>query len=172
MNKIIIKLIDLKNYQMAIKDLKLLLSNLDNNEERINWDRYFMSISILASIRSSCERLKVGCVLSKNNRIISMGYNGFLPGANHRSIIQDNHEQATIHAEQNAISDAASRGVSVKGCTAYITHYPCINCFKILAASGITNIIYLYNYKNDKLVLDLLKDSNNNISIYKLDYLG
>lgn len=157
---------------MALKDLQLLLSNLDKNEERINWDRYFMSISILASIRSSCERLKVGCVLSKNNRIISMGYNGFLPGANHRSIVRNNHEQATIHAEQNAISDASSRGVSVKECTAYITHYPCINCFKILAASGIKHIIYLYDYKNDELILDLINDNNNNITISKLNYLG
>ena len=155
-----------------VNDLQQLLKCMDTKKERINWNKYFMSIAILGSVRSSCKRLKVCCVLVKNNRTISMGYNGFLPGAKHVSRVRDNHEQATIHAEQNAIADAASRGVSVDECTAYITHYPCINCFKILAASGIKNIIYLYDYKNDNLILELIKDNNNNINITKLNYLG
>ena len=96
--------------------------------------------------------MQVGCVLVKDNRIISQGYNGFLPGCKHESIIRDNHEMSTIHAEQNAIADCAKRGVSCKECTAYITHYPCINCMKILCASGIKNIIYINDYKNDDLV--------------------
>ena len=107
-------------------------------EERISWDDYFMKAATLASIRSPCERLKVGCVLVKNNRLISMGYNGFLAGTDHRSIIRWGHEQATIHAEINAITDAAKRGVSIDDAVAYITHYPCINCFKALASSGAT----------------------------------
>ena len=60
-------------------------------EERISWDDYFMKAATLASIRSPCERLKVGCVLVKNNRLISMGYNGFLAGTDHRSIIRWGH---------------------------------------------------------------------------------
>lgn len=137
-------------------------------EFRLSWEDYFMSTALLISCRSSCNRLHVGCVLVKNNRIISAGYNGFLPGAPHESIVVNNHEIATVHAEQNAISDCASRGVSVKDATAYITHFPCINCAKILAASGIKEIVYLNDYKNDSNVLTLL--SNVNISVKQLKH--
>ena len=129
-------------------------------ENRIVWDEYFMSIAFLAASRSSCNRLQVGCVLVKNTHIISMGYNGFLAGVPHTSIVRNNHEQATVHAEQNAISDAARRGVSVDNATAYITHYPCINCAKILAASGIKKIVYHSDYKNDEIVNEIYKDTN------------
>ena len=129
-------------------------------ENRIVWDEYFMSIAFLAASRSSCNRLQVGCVLVKNTHIISMGYNGFLAGVPHTSIVRNNHEQATVHAEQNAISDAARRGVSVNNATAYITHYPCINCAKILAASGIKKIVYHSDYKNDEIVNEIYKDTN------------
>lgn len=141
------------------------LENLTS--EKLSWEEYFMSTALLLSCRSSCNRLHVGCVLVKNNRIISAGYNGFLPGAPHESIIVNNHEIATVHAEQNAISDCASRGVSVKDATAYITHFPCINCAKILAASGIKKIVYLNDYKNDSNVLTLL--GNVNISVKQIN---
>ena len=126
--------------------------------DRISWQRYFIDIASLSSIRSPCSRLKVGCVLVKENRMISMGYNGFLSGCPHKSIIVDNHEQATIHAEINAITDAAKRGVSVDGSTAYITHHPCLNCYKALAASGVQKIIYADDYKNDPIIEDLNYD--------------
>ena len=100
--------------------------------ERPSWDEYFKQIVKITSLRSPCERLKVGCLLVKDNRIISQGYNGFLPGCPHESIVRDNHEQATVHAEQNAISDCAKRGVSCLGSTAYITHFPCLNCIKYI----------------------------------------
>ena len=133
--------------------------NISTNE-RIDWDDYFISTALLISCRSPCERLHVGCILVSNNRIISAGYNGFLPGANHQSIVitegSHTHEQATIHAEQNAIADCANRGVSTVGATAYITHYPCINCFKILVAAGIKEIKYLHAYKNDLNVEKLI----------------
>ena len=75
-----------------------------------------------------------------------------MPGAAHKSIVRNNHEQATVHAEQNAICDCAKRGVSCEGATAYITHYPCIICTRLLLASGIKDIKYLEDYKNDELV--------------------
>ena len=124
-------------------------------EERISWDDYFMKAATLASIRSPCDRLKVGCVIVKNNRLISMGYNGFLAGTDHRSIIRWGHEQATIHAEINAITDAAKRGVSIDDAVAYITHYPCINCFKALASSGVKKIYYQVDYKNNPILEEL-----------------
>ncbi len=87
-----------------------------------------------------------------NNRIISQGYNGFLAGCPHKSIVINNHEQAVLHAEQNAIVDCAKRGVKCDGATAYITHYPCIICCRLLLGAGIKEIKYINDYKNDKLV--------------------
>lgn len=119
---------------------------------RPTWDEYFKEIVQVTAKRSPCDRLHVGCILVKDNRIVSQGYNGFLPGCSHHSIIRDGHEQATVHAEQNAISDCAKRGVSCEGCAAYITHYPCIICCRILLAAGIKQIKYIHNYRNDELV--------------------
>tara|TARA_B110000261_G_C13071763_1_gene352478 strand:- start:30 stop:437 length:408 start_codon:yes stop_codon:yes gene_type:complete len=120
--------------------------------DRPSWDEYFKKICLVTRERSSCHRLQVGCLLVKDNRIISQGYNGFLPGCPHKSIVRNNHEQSTVHAEQNAICDCAKRGVNCNGSTAYITHYPCIICCKLLLASGIKEIKYIEDYKNDELV--------------------
>lgn len=128
--------------------------------ERPSWDAYFKKITEVTSERSSCERLHVGCVLTKDNRIISQGYNGFLPGCPHKSVVRNNHEQATVHAEQNAISHAARNGIKINDSKAYITHYPCINCLKSLLASGIKEINYLHNYKNDSTVKKIVEDGN------------
>jgi dCMP deaminase len=121
-------------------------------EERPSWDEYFKEIVQVTSKRSPCHRLKVGCLLVLNNRIVSQGYNGFLPGCDHISIVRDGHEQATVHAEQNALCDCSKRGVSSNDSIAYITHYPCIICTRLLLASGIKEIKYINDYKNDELV--------------------
>jgi len=130
---------------------------------RPSWDDYFMATAVLLSTRSPCERLHVGCLLvsggERSNRIIAAGYNGYLPGAPHVSRVRDGHEQATVHAEQNAVADAARRGSSLDGCIVYVTHFPCINCAKILAASGIAEIRYREDYQNDEIVRALLEDS-------------
>ena len=139
-----------------------------NNTERLNWNEYFMSIALLASKRSPCSRLNVGSVIVKNNRIISMGYNGYIPGAPHISRIENNHEQSIIHSEINAISDCAKRGTSLKDSKIYITHYPCINCFRSIAACEIKEIIYLDDYNNNSIVQELANESN--IIIKKLVY--
>jgi dCMP deaminase len=138
-------------------------------ENRLEWDDYFMTIAFLSSSRSPCERLHVGCVIVKNKRIISTGYNGFLPELSHTSYVRDNHEQGTIHAEQNSVSDCAKRGVTMNQATAYITHFPCINCFKILAGSGISHIVYANDYKNDEFVYQLAKEANIPITQYVIN---
>jgi len=130
-----------------------------NNNSRVEWDEYFMSIALLASCRSPCERLHVGSVIVKNNRIISMGYNGFIPGAPHISRVQDNHEQSIIHSEVNAITDCAKRGTSLDNAKIYVTHYPCPHCFRSIAASNIKEIIYLNDYNNSPIVEELASDS-------------
>tara|TARA_Y100000389_G_scaffold98745_2_gene95444 strand:- start:6901 stop:7308 length:408 start_codon:yes stop_codon:yes gene_type:complete len=131
--------------------------------ERPSWNEYFKEIVQITSKRSSCERLKVGCLIVKENRIISQGYNGFLPGLPHESIIRNNHEQTTVHAEANAIADCAKRGVSCLGSIVFITHFPCINCFKLMAASGIKEIRYINDYRNDDVVKKLSEISKINI---------
>lgn len=137
-----------------IKELK------QNNVKRLEWHEYFMSIAILASCRSPCERLRVGSVIVKDNRLISMGYNGFISGAPHISRIIDNHEQSIIHSEINAIADCAKRGVSLYKAKIYITHYPCPNCFKSIASCGIKEVFYLDDYNNEDIVKKLASDSN------------
>ena len=134
--------------------------------ERLSWDEYFSKIVKVTAERSPCERLQVGCLLVKDNRIISQGYNGFLPGCPHESIVRDNHEQATLPAEQNALMDCAKRGVSCEGCTAYVTHYPCIICARLLLAGGIKKINYLNDYKNDELVEKFSEQCN--VEVVKL----
>jgi dCMP deaminase len=137
---------------------------------RPSWDEYFMATAVLIASRSNCERLHVGCVIvtggERKNRIVAAGYNGFLPSTPHLSRLRDGHEQATVHAEQNAVADAARRGSPVDGCVAYVTHYPCINCAKILAAAGITKIKYREDYQNDPLVAPLLAEAG--IKVLKL----
>ena len=127
---------------------------------RPSWDEYFMAAASLIATRSNCERLHVGCVIvsggDRRNRLVAAGYNGFLPGTPHVSRVRAGHEQATVHAEQNAVADAARRGSSLAGCVAYVTHYPCINCAKMLAAAGIAEIRYRSSYHNDPLVAKLM----------------
>lgn len=148
----------------------LIAQAAENFPQRPSWDEYFMATAVLISSRSNCERQHVGCVIVtaglRKNRIVAAGYNGFLPGTPHLSRLRDGHEQATVHAEQNAVADAARRGSSVEGCTAYVTHYPCVNCAKILAASGLARIKYHADYQNDPFVQPLLADAG--VTILKL----
>lgn len=139
---------------------------MENKKERPDWNSYFKEIVKLCASRSPCHRLQVGCLIIKDNRIIAQGYNGFLSGCPHESIIRDNHEMCTIHAEMNALCDCAKRGVQCNNAEVYITHYPCINCMKALLACGIKKIYYINDYNNDELVEYFRKISN--IDIIKL----
>lgn len=148
-----------------------LIKENSNTNSRLDWNQYFMSIALLASQRSPCNRLKVGSVIVKNNRIISMGYNGYISGAPHISRVRDNHEQSIIHSEVNALADCAKRGASLENgqnvsVSIYVTHYPCLNCFRSIAATGIKKVVYLDDYKNDPLVEELAADAG--IEVVKL----
>jgi dCMP deaminase len=143
--------------------IDLIAESIGRFSTRPSWDEYFMATAHLIASRSPCERLHVGCVIvsagERCNRLVAAGYNGFLPGTPHISRLRDQHEQGTVHAEQNAIADAARRGSSVDGCVAYITHFPCINCAKILAASGIRVLKFHQDYHNDPFVAEILGDA-------------
>jgi dCMP deaminase len=126
--------------------------------ERPSWDEYFISIAYLVSTRSTCLRRKVGAVLVKDKRIIATGYNGAPSGLKHASEVGCLREELKIpsgerhelcrglHAEQNAIIQAALHGVSTKGATLYCTHCPCSLCTKMLINAGIKEIIYVEGY--------------------------
>ena len=144
--------------------LKEIEKIVGENKSRLEWDDYFMSIALLASCRSPCSRLHVGSVITKSNRIVSIGYNGFIAGNPHISHMRDEHEQAIIHSEINALANSNRLGgTSLEGSTIYISHYPCLNCFKSIAATGIKEIVYLHDYNNDSLVQIIASESNVNI---------
>jgi len=117
---------------------------------------FFMSIARTIGERSTCDRAHVGCVLVRDNFMISSGYNGSLSGDSHCDDVGhhmvDGHCVKTMHAEANAISYAARVGVSTKGSVLYTTHYPCWNCFKLLASAGVVAIWFENAYRVDKLV--------------------
>ena len=156
--------ISLEQTNYNIEEVK---SNNQIMNIRPTWDEYFKQITYLVSTRSSCEKLHVGCLFVKDNRIIAQGYNGYIAGCEHKMVIKDNHNIGTIHAEQNAITDCAKRGVSSDNCVAYISHYPCFNCMKLMVSCGICEIKYIDNYKNDPLVNDLANEAK--IQIKKLE---
>lgn len=141
---------------------------IDRIERRLLWDEYFCMLAMVAKQRSSCERLKVGCVVVKNNTVLSTGYNGHVAGAPHTSKVVDGHEQMTIHAETNAVCSAARNGVSIEGAKLYVTHFPCVNCAKVLLGSGVTEIIYINDYKNSDIVYELFRSKG--VRINKMDF--
>ncbi|MDD3395712.1 MAG: cytidine/deoxycytidylate deaminase family protein [Acidaminococcaceae bacterium] len=134
---------------------------------RPDWDSYFMEIAQVVSKRSTCLRRSVGAVLVKNKQILATGYNGTPKGLAHcaetgclREQLKvpsgKNHELCRgIHAEQNAVIQAAVHGVSVEGATLYCTHQPCVVCTKILINAGIKKIIYANPYP-DKLAEEMM----------------
>lgn len=139
--------------------------------ERISWDEYFMNITENVSLRSTCRR-KVGAVITLDNKIKSTGYNGSPKGLSHcsdkggcmRQIY--NIESGTrqefcraVHAEQNAIIQAAVDGVSIKGGTLYVNTYPCSICARMIINAEIKRIVYSSDY-NDPLAKELLDESD------------
>lgn len=120
-------------------------------EERIEFDEYFLKIAQVVSERATCKRLKVGCVITENNRIISTGYNGSPTNKEHCTdvgCLLNNEGRCirTVHAEQNAI---ISLPYTNGDFTLYVTHYPCEHCSKLIAQSGIKRVVYLNAYENE-----------------------
>ena len=117
---------------------------------RPDWDQYFLKLAMLASERATCPRMHCGCVLVKNKNVISTGYNGSIPGDEHCEdigcLIVDNHCVRTVHAEMNALVQAARRGHAVEGATAYVTNMPCTTCAKSLITAGVTRVVVFSDY--------------------------
>ena len=99
---------------------------------------------------SKCERRKVGCVISKDSRIVSTGYNGNPSGMPNCCESDGNTMETVLHAEQNALMFAAKEGISTKGCTLYVTLSPCLTCATLIIQAGITKVIYKEEYRDTK----------------------
>ncbi len=124
---------------------------------RAGWDEYFMNIAREVATRSTCERKFVGAVIVRDKTILSTGYNGSIRKLEHCSdaghMMENGHCVATIHAEANAIIQAAKNGVRIDEGTLYTTASPCWNCFKIIANSGIRRICYGEFYRDERIFL-------------------
>jgi dCMP deaminase len=139
--------------------------------ERPSWDEYFMGIAKLTSERSTCLRRKVGAVIVKDKQVVATGYNGAPKGIAHCDEMGgclreklgvpsgERHELCrALHAEQNAIIQAATSGQSVDGATIYITHQPCVICAKMIINAGIRKIIVNEGYP-DELAVEILDEA-------------
>ncbi|MCX7780472.1 MAG: cytidine/deoxycytidylate deaminase family protein [Negativicutes bacterium] len=137
---------------------------------RPSWDKYFMDICQVVATRSTCMRRQVGAIIVKDKRMLTSGYNGApralahcaevgcLREANHIPSGQRHELCRGMHAEQNAIIQAALHGVAIEGATVYCTHQPCSACTKMIINAGIKRIVYREGYP-DKLAADLIMEA-------------
>ena len=147
----------------------MLEEKVDNT--RMSWDDYFMYQALLLSQRATCERLKVGAVLVRENRMIAGGYNGSVAGDSHcideGCFVQGGHCVRTIHAEANALLQCAKFGVTTENTTVYVTHFPCLQCTKQLLQAGVKEICYLNNYRNNEYAEHLYEVTG--VSVRKIE---
>ena len=123
--------------------------------KRITRDKLYTEIAMLFSQRSTCKRLQVGCVITKDGRIIASGYNGPPKGFSHSSdndgsCLCDITKPCTksIHSEANAISFSARNGIKLEGTTMYCTHSPCVKCAELIIQSGVKSVIYIDEFRD------------------------
>lgn len=143
-------------------------------DKRPGWDQYFMEIASVVATRSTCKRRKVGALLVLNKRILTTGYNGTPTGLKHCAEVGclreelkvpsgERHELCRgLHAEQNAIIQAAVHGVAIDNAALYCTHYPCAVCAKMLINAGIRSLVLAANYPDD-LAKEIFTEAGINI---------
>ena len=147
------------------------MEDIEEMESRPGWDEYFMEMAALTATRSTCLRRQVGAVIVRDRRIVSTGYNGAPRGIKHcderggciRQKMNvpsgERHELCmALHAEQNAIIQAATHGQSIESATLYITHQPCVICAKMIINAGIRRIVVREGYP-DQLSVDILREA-------------
>ena len=139
-------------------------------EKRPSWDSYFMQMAHVVAGRSTCLRRQVGSVIVKDKQILSTGYNGSPSGLQHcdevgclrQSLGVPSGERQEIcravHAEQNALVQAAKHGVAIRGADLYVTHQPCVLCTKLLINVGVKRVVYAHSYP-DQLAVDMAREA-------------
>ncbi len=145
-------------------------NKLSRKKTRPSWEKFFLDLAQMVSTRSTCLRRQVGAVVVRDKRILATGYNGAPSGMQHCDQVGCMREQLkvpsgerheicrAIHAEQNAIIQAATFGVSLAGGTIYVTHHPCVLCSKMIINAGIKKVVYQHGYPDD-LSQQMLKES-------------
>ena len=122
---------------------------------RVGWHEYFMGVARVVATRSTCDRKQVGAVIVRDRTILSTGYNGSIRGMPHCDeaghMMENGHCVATIHAETNAVLQAAKNGVRIDGSEIYTTASPCWNCFKMIANAGIRTIYFGEFYREERI---------------------
>jgi len=126
-----------------------------SERRRASWDEYFMAIAQEVATRSTCDRKHVGAVIVRDKLILATGYNGSVRGLAHCDdeghLIEDGHCVRTIHAEANAIVQAARNGVRIDAADIYVTASPCFGCFKLIANAGLKRIVYGEFYRDQRI---------------------
>lgn len=147
-------------------------------QERPSWDEYFMTLANQVATRTTCVRRAVGCVLVRDKRILATGYNGAPSGLRHCGEVGCMRQQLgvpsgqkhelcrALHAEQNAIIQAARHGISIEGATIYVNTQPCVLCAKMLINAGISEIVYQNPYP-DELSMSMLEESGITLRVYE-----
>jgi dCMP deaminase len=150
---------------------------------RPGWDEYFLEIARVVAGRSTCIRRQVGAVIVRERRILATGYNGAPAGLKHcletgclREQKQvppgERHELCRgLHAEQNALIQAAVYGIAIKGAVCYITHQPCVLCAKMMINAKIEKVVFRGDYP-DQLALEMLREAGVEIARYKVESRG
>ncbi|MBN1575378.1 MAG: dCMP deaminase family protein [Chitinispirillaceae bacterium] len=132
------------------------MSENPSKKRRASWDEYFMCMAQQAATRSTCDRKHIGAVIVRDKTVLSTGYNGSIRGMPHCDdvghMMENDHCVATVHAEANAIIQAARHGTAIDGADIYVTASPCWNCFKLIANSGIRRIFYMEFYRDEKIL--------------------
>jgi len=122
---------------------------------RASWDEYFMNIAREVATRSTCDRKFVGAVVVRDKSILATGYNGSVRGLPHCDeeghLMEDGHCVRTVHAEANAIAQAARHGVRIEGASIYVTASPCWGCFRLIVNSGIAKIGFGEFYRDQRI---------------------
>ncbi len=123
--------------------------------KRASWDEYFMAIAREVATRSTCDRKHVGAVIVRERMILTTGYNGSIRGLAHCDdeghMMEDGHCVRTVHAEANAIVQAARNGVRLEGADIYVTASPCFGCFKLIANAGLRRIVFGEFYRDQRI---------------------
>jgi dCMP deaminase len=137
---------------------------------RVNWHEYFMNIAEQVATRSTCDRKHIGAVVVRDKTILSTGYNGSIRGAPHCDDaghdMDNGHCVRTVHAEANAVAQAAKHGIAIDRAEIYVTASPCLTCFKLLVNSGI-QVIYYKEFYRDNRIKEYAKQGG-----IKLVYMG
>jgi dCMP deaminase len=124
-------------------------------KHRASWDEYFMRIAEDVATRATCDRKHVGAVIVRDKSILATGYNGSIRGLPHCDedghLMEDGHCVRTIHAEANAVIQAARNGVRIEGGTVYVTASPCWGCFKMIANAGLVRIVFGEFYRDERI---------------------